>query len=64
MTLLSWAILLAVSAVLVMAEQYLFFRHDCKKTDFGIAVVVFGRMWRKQQAEVPTFSELTEPRWP
>jgi hypothetical protein len=33
MNLLSWVILLAISAVLATAAQYLFFRHDRKKTD-------------------------------
>jgi hypothetical protein len=34
MGLLSWIILLAVSAVLATAVQYLFFRHNHKATDY------------------------------
>jgi len=34
MNLLSWIILLGVSAALATAAQYLFFRHDRKKTDY------------------------------
>ena len=34
MNLLSWIILLAVSAALATVAQYLFFRQDRKKTDY------------------------------
>ena len=34
LTLWSWVILLALSVVLATAAQYLFFRHDRKKTDW------------------------------
>src|SRR5436305_14946664 len=44
MTLLSWIILLAVSAVLATAAQYLFFRHDRKKTDYDWVYIAGGAL--------------------
>jgi cytochrome c biogenesis protein CcdA len=44
MTLLSWIILLAVSAVLATAAQYLFFRHERKKTDYDWVYIAGGAL--------------------
>ena len=44
MTLLSWIILLAVSAVLATAAQYLFFRHDRKATDYDWVYIAGGAL--------------------
>jgi hypothetical protein len=44
MTLLSWIILLAVSAVLATAAQYLFFRHDRKPTDYDWVFIAGGAL--------------------
>jgi hypothetical protein len=44
LTLLSWVILLAVSAVLATAAQYLFFRHDRKKTDYDWVYIAGGAL--------------------
>jgi hypothetical protein len=44
MSLLSWIILLAVSAVLATAAQYLFFRHDRKKTDYDWIYIAGGAL--------------------
>jgi hypothetical protein len=44
MTLLSWIILLAMSAVLATAAQYLFFRHDPKKTDYDWVFIAGGAL--------------------
>jgi hypothetical protein len=41
-TLLSWVILLAVSAALATAAQYLFFRHDRKKTNYDWLYIAGG----------------------
>lgn len=42
LTLWSWVILLVVSAVLVTAAQYLFFRQDRKKTDYDWVYIAGG----------------------
>ncbi len=42
--LLSWIILLAVSAVLATAAQYLFFRQDRKKTDYDWVYIAGGAL--------------------
>ena len=44
MTLLSWIILLAVSAVLATAAQYLFFRNARKKTDYDWVYIAGGAL--------------------
>ena len=44
MTLLSWIILLAVSAALATAAQYLFFRRDRKKTDYDWVFIAGGAL--------------------
>jgi hypothetical protein len=44
LTLWSWVILLAVSAVLATAAQYLFFRHDRKKTDYDWVYIAGGAL--------------------
>ncbi len=44
MNLLSWVILLAISAVLAPAAQYLFFRHDRKKTDYDWVYTAGGAL--------------------
>jgi cytochrome c biogenesis protein CcdA len=44
MNLLSWVILLAVSAVLATAAQYLFFRQDRKKTDYDWVYIAGGAL--------------------
>jgi len=44
LNLLSWVILLAVSAVLATAAQYLFFRHDRKKTDYDWVYIAGGAL--------------------
>ncbi len=44
LTLLSWVILLAVSAVLATAAQYLFFRHNRKKTDYDWVYIAGGAL--------------------
>ena len=44
MGLLSWIILLAVSAVLATAAQYLFFRYDLKKTDYDWVYIAGGAL--------------------
>ena len=44
MNLLSWIILLAVSAVLATAAQYLFFRNDRKKTDYDWVYIAGGAL--------------------
>ncbi len=44
MTLLSWIILLVVSAVLATAAQYLFFRHDRKPTDYDWVFIAGGAL--------------------
>src|SRR6266571_6814530 len=44
MSLWSWIILLAVSAVLATAAQYLFFRHDRKKTDYDWVYIAGGAL--------------------
>lgn len=44
MNLLSWVILLAVSAALATAGQYLFFRHDRKKTDYDWVYIAGGAL--------------------
>jgi cytochrome c biogenesis protein CcdA len=44
MNLLSWIILLAVSAVLATAAQYLFFRQDRKKTDYDWVYIAGGAL--------------------
>lgn len=44
MTLLSWVILLAVSAVLATAAQYLFFRNARKKTDYDWVYIAGGAL--------------------
>jgi hypothetical protein len=44
LTLLSWVILLAVSAALATAAQYLFFRHDRKKTDYDWLYIAGGAL--------------------
>jgi hypothetical protein len=42
MNLWSWIILLGASAVLASAAQYLFFRHDRKKTDYDWVYIAGG----------------------
>ena len=44
MTLLSWIILLAMSAVLATAAQFLFFRNDRKKTDYDWVYTAGGAL--------------------
>jgi cytochrome c biogenesis protein CcdA len=44
MNLFSWIILLAVSAVLATATQFLFFRHDRKKTDYDWVYTAGGAL--------------------
>jgi hypothetical protein len=44
MTLWSWIILLAVSAVLATAAQYLFFRNARKKTDYDWVYIAGGAL--------------------
>jgi cytochrome c biogenesis protein CcdA len=44
MTLLSWIILLAVSAALATAAQHLFFRHDRKSTDYDWVFIAGGAL--------------------
>jgi hypothetical protein len=44
MTLLSWVILLAMSAVLATAAQYLFFHHDRKSTDYDWVFIAGGAL--------------------
>ena len=44
MTLLSWVILLAVSAALATAAQYLFLRHDRKTTDYDWVYIAGGAL--------------------
>ena len=44
MNLLSWIILLAISAALATAAQYLFFRHDRKKTDYDWVFIAGGAL--------------------
>jgi hypothetical protein len=44
MTLLSWIILLAISAVLATAAQFLFFRHDRKATDYDWVFIAGGAL--------------------
>jgi cytochrome c biogenesis protein CcdA len=44
MNLLSWIILLAVSAVLATAAQYTLFRHDRKKTDYDWVFIAGGAL--------------------
>jgi cytochrome c biogenesis protein CcdA len=44
MTLLSWVILLTVSAVLATAAQYLFFRHNRKATDYDWVYIAGGAL--------------------
>ncbi len=44
LTLWSWVILLAVSAVLATAAQHLFFRHDRKKTDYDWVYIAGGAL--------------------
>ncbi len=44
MSLLSWIILLAVSAILATAAQYLFFRYDRKKTDYDWVYIAGGAL--------------------
>jgi hypothetical protein len=44
LNLLSWVILLAVSAALATAAQYLFFRHDRKKTDYDWVYTAGGAL--------------------
>ena len=44
MNLLSWIILLAVSAALATAAQYLFSRHDRKKTDYDWVYIAGGAL--------------------
>jgi hypothetical protein len=44
MTLISWVILLAVSAALATAAQYLFFRYDRKTTDYNWVYIAGGAL--------------------
>ncbi len=44
LTLLSWVILLVLSATLATAAQYLFFRHDRKKTDYDWVFIAGGAL--------------------
>ncbi len=44
MSLLSWIILLAVSAILATAAQYLFFRNARKKTDYDWVYIAGGAL--------------------
>jgi cytochrome c biogenesis protein CcdA len=44
MNLWSWVILLALSAALATAAQYLFFRHDRKPTDYDWVFVAGGAL--------------------
>jgi hypothetical protein len=44
LTLWSWVILLALSAVLATAAQYLFLRHDRKKTDYDWVYIAGGAL--------------------
>ena len=44
LNLLSWVILLALSAALATAVQYLFFRHDRKKTDYDWVYTAGGAL--------------------
>ena len=44
MTLTSWIILLAISAVLATAAQYLFFRNAWKKTDYDWVFIAGGAL--------------------
>ncbi len=44
MTFLSWIILLALSAALATAAQYLFFRHDRKKSDYDWVYIAGGAL--------------------
>lgn len=44
LNLLSWVILLALSATLATAAQYLFFRHDWKKTDYDWVYIAGGAL--------------------
>ena len=45
MGLLAWIILLAVSAALATAAQYLFFRHDRKATDYDWVFIAGGALF-------------------
>lgn len=44
MNILSWIILLAVSAALATMAQYLFFRNDQKKTDYDWVYIAGGAL--------------------
>ncbi len=44
MNLLSWVILLVVSAVLATAAQYLFFRHNRKANDYDWVYIAGGAL--------------------
>ncbi len=44
MGLWAWIILLAISAVLATAAQYLFFRHDRKATDYDWVFIAGGAL--------------------
>ncbi len=44
MNILSWIILLAVSAALATMAQYLFFRNDRKKTDYDWVYIAGGAL--------------------
>ncbi len=44
MNVLSWIILLAISAMLATAAQYLFFRHDRKPTDYDWVFIAGGAL--------------------
>jgi cytochrome c biogenesis protein CcdA len=44
LTLLSWVMLLVLSAALATAAQYLFFRHDRKKTDYDWVFIAGGAL--------------------
>jgi cytochrome c biogenesis protein CcdA len=44
MNLSSWIILLAISAALATAAQYLFFRHDRKQTDYDWVFIAGGAL--------------------
>ena len=44
MNILSWLILLAMSAVLATAAQYTLFRHDSKKTDYDWVFIAGGAL--------------------
>ena len=45
MGLFAWIILLAVSALLATAAQYLFFRHDRKATDYDWVFIAGGALF-------------------